>query len=106
SLMHIDSIKTKKFARVIIETYGKFIAMMLLFLLCNPMRNIEGKQLSFYKACHQLSSKATGLIIALMSPYRLKHFLNDFYENLSLFAIKDSKKKPLLTFDFCEGECF
>lgn len=106
SLMHIDSIKTKKTSRVVIETYGKFIAMMLLFLLCNPVRELQGKQLSFYKACQHLSSRAAELVVALTSIYRLKLFLNDFYENLSLFAIKELKKKAPLIFKAFQGAAF
>jgi hypothetical protein len=107
SLMHIDSINTKNPARVIIETYGKFITMMLFFLLCNPVRHSkEGKQLSFYKACQQLKSRASEFMRALASPYRLKLFLMDFYETLALFASKDFKKKPPLGFDMTKRDGF
>jgi hypothetical protein len=97
SLMHINSINTKKPARVLIQTYGKFIAMMLLFFICNPVRNSQEKQLSFYKTCQQLKLRAAELISAITSPYRLKVFLSDFYESISLFASKDLKRKPLLS---------
>lgn len=93
SLMHIDLIKTRKTCRVLTQTYGKFISMMLLFLLCNPVRQFKDKELSFYKACKLLISKASQFTSSLTSVYRLKKFILSFHESLFLFAIKDIKKK-------------
>ncbi len=94
SLMNIDRINSKKSSRVIVETYGKFLSMMLLFLLCIPVRNKEGKELSFYKACKILVANIQDFIHALASAYRLKKFIIYFHQKLELFAIKDIKKKP------------
>lgn len=92
SLMRVDCIKTTKSYRVNIEIYGKFICMMLLLLLCAPVRYQQNKELSFYKACKILIDKASDFIRALHSLYRLKHFFTTFAEDLSLFAIKDIRK--------------
>lgn len=107
SLMHIDSMRTTKSSRVIIEIYGKFMAMMLLFLLCEPVRNQCLNQFSFYKACKLLSIHSAGLIASFASKYRLKQFITFFYGELVLFAKKDIKKKhnvsiktPLLKSNF------
>jgi hypothetical protein len=97
SLMQIDSFKTTKSCRVIIEIYGKFICMMLLFLLCAPVRYQKDKELSFYKACKLLIENASAFINALQSIYRLTRFIATFHEDLSLFAIKDIKKRPVLS---------
>lgn len=94
SLMHIHLINTRKSSRVVVQTYGKFISMMLLFLFCSPVRIQKDKELSFYKACKLLIIKASQLASSLTSVYRLKKFILSFYESLSLFAIKDIKKKP------------
>lgn len=93
SLMQIDSINATKPCRVRIEIYGKFIAMMILFLLTSPVRYQHNKEISFYKACKRLIDMAPDFIKALGSLYRLKKFFIEFTENLSLFAIKDIKKK-------------
>ncbi len=93
SLMQIDTIKTTKSYRVKIEIYGKFICMLLLFLLCSPFRYQVDKELSFYKACNLLIDRASNFIQALDSLYRLKQFFTILGEDLSLFAIKDVKKK-------------
>lgn len=106
SLMHIDLLNTKKSSRILVQTYGKFLSMMLLFLLCRPARNQKGKELSFYKACKLLITKASQLTLALTSVYRLKKFLLDFYDSLSLFARKDIKKKPVLGANSSTGEEF
>lgn len=105
SLMQIDSIKTTKSHRVIIEICGKFICMMLLFFLCASVREQENKELSFYKACKLLINRASDFIRALNSVYRLKKFCTTFWEDLSLFAIKDIKKKPPL-FTECATEVY
>ncbi|MFO3233059.1 hypothetical protein SCX61_15405, partial [Legionella pneumophila serogroup 1] len=70
-----------KSSRVIIEIYGKFMAMMLLFLLCEPVRNQCLNQFSFYKACKLLSIHSAGLIASFASKYRLKQFITFFMEN-------------------------
>jgi hypothetical protein len=106
SLMQVDSINSTKSPRVIVETYGKFISMMLLFLLCAPVRYHEGKELSWYKACKLLIIEIPDLARALTSTYRLKLFIKSFYESLLLFAIKDIKKKPILEPIFSSGEDF
>lgn len=93
SLMKIDSIRSSKPARVVIEIYGKFIGMMVLFLLCSPVRYQNNKEVSFYKACKLLLTRINDFIRALASPYRLKQFLYTFHENLFLFAIIDIKNK-------------
>lgn len=93
SLMHIDLINTSISSRVVVQTYGKFISMMLLFLLCAPARNQIGKEISFYKACKLLIIKTSELASSLASAYRLKSFILSFYETLSYFARKDIKKK-------------
>lgn len=97
SLMRLDVINTSKSPRVLIEIYGKFIGMMLLFLLCAPVRYQQDKELSFYKACKILIEKASDFIRALRSIYCLKQFIASFTQDLSLFAIKDIKKKPPLS---------
>lgn len=94
SLIHINRINTTKSSRVVIETYGKFISMMLLLFLCAPVRYQKGKELSFYKACKLLILQCANLGPALASCYRLKLFITSFYDTLSFFAIKDIKKKP------------
>lgn len=106
SLMHIHLINTRKPSRVVVQTYGKFISMMLLFLFCNPVRNQKGKELSFYKACKLLINKASELASSLASVYRLKKFILSFYESISLFAIKDVKKKPDWVLNPSTGEGF
>lgn len=106
SLMHIDLVNTTKSSRVVVETYGKFISMMLLFFLCAPARDQKGKELSFYKACKLLIVQIANLASALASGYRLKLFLNSFYESLSLFAIKDIKKKPIFDLNLSVREDF
>lgn len=106
SLMHIDSINSTKHARVVVETYGKFICMMLLFLLCAPVRYSQGKEISFYKACKLLITRLSDLARAFVSVYRLKLFINSFYENLRLFAVKDIKKKPSFDLILSTGESF
>lgn len=106
SLMQIDAINTSKCCRVYIEIYSKFICMMLLFLLCSPMRYQQNqKEISFYKACKILINKAADFIRALSSIYRLKQFFTVFCEDLMLFAIKDSKK-TLMTRLNATGNCF
>ena len=94
SLMKINRIRSHKSARLLIEIYGKFITMMLLFLLCNPSR-LHNKKISFYKACSLLFSKSGHLAQAFVSLYRLKQFIANFFEHLSLFAIKETKNKSL-----------
>lgn len=106
SLMHIDLLNTRNSFRVLIQTYGKFISMMLLFLICNPARNYNGKEFSFYKACKLLINKSALLPLALTSVYRLKIFLLDFYETLSLFARKDIKRKHRSGTNHSTGEEF
>jgi hypothetical protein len=94
SLMRLDSLNTTKSWRVLIEIYGKFIAMMLLFFMCAPVRYQDNKELSFYKACKLFINQASAFIGALQSVYRLKQFLITFQQNLIHFAVKDIKKKP------------
>lgn len=106
SLINIDLIRSKKSSRVVIETYGKFLSMMLFFLLCAPARNQDGKELSFYKACKLLIINIADLIRALTSVYRLQQFIFSFYEALSLFARKDIKKKVALIETPFNGEGF
>ena len=106
SLMQVDSINTTKSARVLVEIYGKFISMMLLFLLCAPIRYHEGKELSWYKGCRLLIIEIGDLSRALTSPYRLKLFIKSFQETLLLFAIKDIKKKTNLDLALSIGEGF
>lgn len=106
SLMQVDSINSTKSSRVIVETYGKFISMMFLFLLCAPARYHQGKELSWYKACKLLINERADLSRALHSTYRLKLFLKSFYETLLLFAIKDIKKKNILELALSDGEGF
>lgn len=106
SLMRIDSIKTSISHRVLIEIYGKFICMIILFLMCSPVRYIQNKELSFYKACKILIEKASDLIRALNSLYRLKQFFKIFCEDVSLFAIKDIKKKPPLSLEVVSEKNF
>ncbi|HIC7358605.1 TPA: IS4 family transposase [Legionella pneumophila] len=93
SLMQVDSIKSMKSARVIVETYGKFISMMLLFCLCEPARYQHDTELSWYKACKLLIIQSAELSRAFISTYRLKLFIKSFFETLILFAGKDIKKK-------------
>lgn len=93
SLMQIDSIRTTKPSRVLIEIYGKFLCIIILFLLCAPVRYQDNNQISFYKACKILCTDFTQFIIALASIFRFKKYLNSLYEEFSLFAIKDIKKK-------------
>lgn len=92
SLMNIQHINSKNPARVAIETYGKFISIMLLFLLSAPVRNQQNQQMSFFKACKLLIIRAYDLIHVFASIYRLKKFINAFFYNPQLFAIKDLKK--------------
>ena len=106
SLMHIHLLNSRKPSRVVIQTYGKFISMMLLFLLCSPVRELKGAKFSFYKACKLLITKASQLAAALNSVYRLKTFMLVFYESLSLFAVKDIKKKPAWVSSTSAGEGF
>lgn len=106
SLMHIDLIRTTKASRVVIETHGKFMCMMLLFLLCEPIRHQGVNQLSFYKACKLLIINASHLAFALASSYRLKRFMNSFNEELALFANKDIKKQSSWTENTSTGEGF
>ena len=103
--MRVNCIKTTKSYRVSIEIYGKFICMMLLLLLCAPVRYQQNKELSFYKACKILIDKASDFIRALHSLYRLKHFFTTFLEDLSLFAIKDIRKTaPMFPIDAAEND--
>ncbi|MBX9703404.1 MAG: IS4 family transposase [Silvanigrellaceae bacterium] len=106
SLMNINSLQTQKIERVLTEIYGKFIAMMLLFLICAPVRYLHNKELSLYKACKLLISKVNDFMRALASLYRLKHFLSAFHEALSLFAIKDKKVISKMKSDPLTGESF
>lgn len=106
SLMHVDSINSTKSPRVLVETYGKFISMMLLFLLCAPARYHQGKELSFYKACKLFVTRLPNLARAFTSTYRLKLFIDSFYESLCLFAVKDIKKKSNLNLALSAGESF
>jgi hypothetical protein len=106
SLMHVDSINSTKSPRVIVETYGKFMTMMLLLLLCSPARCQETKELSFYKACKLFLIRLPDLLRAFNSSYRLKLFMEAFCKTLSLFAIKDIKKKHPLTLSLSAGEGF
>lgn len=106
SLMNIDLIRSRKSSRVVIETYGKFLSMMLFFLLCAPARNQGGKELSFYKACKLLIINIADLIRALTSVYKLQQFIFSFYEALALFAGKDIKKKVDLLETLSNGEGF
>lgn len=94
SLMQIDSLRTTKYYRVLIEMYGKFICMILLFFLCAPVRYKQNREISFYKAGILLSNKACNFLASLASPYRLKKFLDCIYDEFSLFALKDIKKRP------------
>jgi hypothetical protein len=104
SLLQIDSIKTTKSPRVIIELYGKLLCVIILFLLCAPVRYQGDNELSFYKACKILSNNFAHFIAALKSIYRLKKFLSSYYEELSFLAIKDiKKKKPLPSIDATES---
>jgi hypothetical protein len=96
SLMHINYINTTKSSRVVVETYGKFISMMLFLLLCAPVRYLKGREVSFYKACKLLIVKVAVLISALSSIYRLQKFIDSFHQKISLLALKDIKKKPSL----------
>ena len=105
SLMNIDVLNTKKSSRVVIQTYGKFLSMMCLFLLCSPVRGLKN-EFSFYKACKLLIAKASLFAISLNSVYRLKTFIVSFYESLSLFAVKNIKKKPSLELKPSDEEGF
>jgi hypothetical protein len=96
SLLQIDSIRTTKPSRVVIEIYGKFLCIIILFFLCAPVRYQDVNEISFFKACKILCSTFTHFIIALTSIYRLKKFLKSLYEDFSLYAMKDIKKKTPL----------
>jgi hypothetical protein len=100
SLMQIDVIRTTKPSRVLIETYAKFMTMMIFFFICEPARYQEGKELSWFKACKLLINRITDVGKALKSTYRLNRFIESFYGALQRFAVKDIKKKspgqPLL----------
>lgn len=96
SLMRIHCINTTKSSRVVIETYGKFISMMLFLLLCEPVRYLNGRTISLYKACKLLIVRVAELVSALRSIYRLRKFILSFHEKIALFALKDIKKKPSL----------
>lgn len=106
SLMRIHLMNTKNSSRVVVQTYGKFMSMMLLFLLSSPARNHHPNELSFYKACKLLITKASLLAHALTSAYRLKKFMLSFYDSLSLFAIKEIKIKPAWQKNSSTGEEF
>lgn len=106
SLMHIDTIHSTKPARVVVETYGKFIGMMMLFLLCNPVRFHNKKELSFYKACKLLITRINDFVHAFSSLYRLKLFVKEFHEHLLLFAIKEYKSKNKIESRQLIGESF
>lgn len=93
SLLQIDSIKTTKSPRVVIELYGKLLCIIILFLLCAPVRHQGDNKLSLYKACKILCNDFAHFIAAMASIYRLNKFLKSFYEELSILAIKDIKKK-------------
>jgi hypothetical protein len=94
SLMQIHVLNTARPSRVVVQTYGKFLSLMLFFLLCAPARNQEIKAFSFFKACKLLIIKTSELAASLVSVYRLKAFILSFYESIAFFAIKDVKKKP------------
>jgi hypothetical protein len=96
SLMQVDSIKSMKSSRVIVETYGKFICMMLLFLLCEPARYQNGKELSWYKACKLFIIESAELARAFTSIRLLKVFITSFFQTLTLFARKDIKKNAFV----------
>lgn len=106
SLMQIHHTHSTKSARVLVEIYGKFICMMMLFLLCAPVRYKNGKEISFYKACKLLLTRLNDFIHAFASIYRLEQFVKKFQESLSLFAIKDVKKKRNMKSCLSTGESF
>lgn len=106
SLLQIDSIRTTKPARVFIELYGKLLCIIILFLLCSPVRYQGDNELSFYKACKILCNDFARFITALASIYRLKKFLKAYYEELSFLAIKDIKKKKPIALVTATENCF
>ncbi len=106
SLMQIHLLNTTKSSRVVVQTYGKFLSLMLFFLLCAPVRNQKNKQFSFYKACKLLIIKVSELASSLVSVYRLKSFILSFYDSLAFFAIKNVKKKPAWEINLSTGERF
>ncbi|WP_172458331.1 IS4 family transposase, partial [Legionella quinlivanii] len=81
SLMQIHLMNTTKSSRVVVQTYGKFLGLMLFFLLCSPVRakNHNNIEFSFYKACKLLIINVSELASALVSVYRLKSFIHSFY---------------------------
>lgn len=93
SLLQIDAVRSTKSSRVVVEIYGKFICMMLLFSLCAPVRHKDNTEVSLYKACHLLLTKINDFIHSFCSVYRLKRFVVSFYESIQLFALKDRKTK-------------
>jgi len=106
SLMQIHHTRSTKSARVLVEIYGKFICMMMLFLLCAPVRYKNDKEISFYKACKLLLTRFNDFVNAFASIYRLEQFIKNFQENLYLFAIKEVKKKPIMKPRIATGESF
>ncbi|MCW8400839.1 IS4 family transposase [Legionella sp. PATHC038] len=104
SLMKINHFRTHKSTRLLTEIYSKFITMMLFFLLCNPVRIHLAKDISFYKSCALLLFKSALLTKAFSSLYRLKLFIADFFEDLALFAVKETKTKFLA--NPFPGDCF
>lgn len=105
SLMRVNVINSKHPNRIIIEIYSKFIAIMLLFILCTPVRSLYGDTVSFYKSCKILMNKASYLIEALKSTYKLKKFMSSFFEDILFFAQKDIKNKKTQSI-FATGDCF
>lgn len=103
SLLKIHQINTKKSARVAIETYGKFITIMALLLMCEPIKHQEKYEVSLYKACKLFTTKLNEFSKALTSKYLCKKFIISIHESLLLFAKKDKKKTKALSL---EGECF
>ena len=85
--------RSKNPARVLIELYIKLICLIFLLLFCSLAQQKSNETLSFFKAYNYLFCRARDFINSLSSLFKLKKFIQEFLNNLALFAVKEVKNK-------------
>jgi len=89
----IDRISSQKEHRILCELYAKLICIVSLMYMCFPIRWLEDQECSLQKAYHLWRLKASDFFKGLKSTYRLRLFLEDFLNDLTVFSLKDRYRK-------------
>jgi hypothetical protein len=89
----LDKMNGKKSDRILSELYAKLICIVIFFYITFPVRWQGVQELSFTKAYKQLKQRCSEFFKAITSKYLFKKFLEEFWEDLKGFAMKDKYHK-------------